>query len=143
MNGDNEDLVPLSEAVEYSPFPVSSWAIAIDLILSGKLPVWRRRGSSSTCVDALLVKPDRFEAEISGNVALPDLKEAPHLMTYNDAAILLRVSADEIVRLTREQKIDSKSGGAGRRAVRRSVYRYAVAQLSDGSQGETQRVCTI
>ncbi|MFA7637727.1 MAG: TniQ family protein [Parvibaculum sp.] len=140
MNGDDEDRVLLSEAVECSPSPASPWTTAIGCILSGKLPVWRHQGSSSVCVDALLVRREQFEAEISRNVVLPDLKEAPHLMTYNDAAILLRVSADEIVRLTREQKIDSESGGAGRRSVRRSVYRYAMAQLNAGSQGETQCV---
>ena len=130
MQGNNENPVPLREAVERSRSPVSPWTAAINAILKGKLNVWRRDGSSSAYVDALLVMPDQFDAEVAGNVELPEFREAPLLMTYNDAAILLRTAPDAIARLAREQKIDSEQGGAGRRAVRRSVYKYAMASLN-------------
>lgn len=136
MPSNNENLVPLSEAVERSRSPVSPWTTAVIAILKGELSVWRREAPSSAYVDAVLVRPDQFEAEVSGKIVLPEFREAPLLMTYSDAAALLRTSPDTIVQLTRAQKIDSENGGPGRRAVRRSVYSYAMAHL--GSIKPTQ-----
>lgn len=129
MYGDNDDLVPLREAVKCSPSPVSPWTTAINAILMGRLDVCRREGSSLSYVDALCVRRDQFEAELNGNIVLPELREAPLLMTYTDAAALLRTSPDMIVKLTKERKILSENCGPGRRAVRRSVYNYAMTHL--------------
>ena len=64
------------------------------------------------------------------NIEIPEFLEAPILMTYNNAADLLQTSSDTVVQLAKEQKIESEFGGAGRRAVRRSVYCYALSRVS-------------
>jgi hypothetical protein len=121
----DESLVPLREAIASSSCLVPPWVAAIDAILKGSLNAWRHDAPSSTYADALLVRLDQFEAKIGRGVVLPEFREAPVLMTYNDAAVLLRTSPEVIVQLAWAQKIDTESGGPGRRAVRRSVYAYA------------------
>jgi hypothetical protein len=103
--------------------------MAIDFILKGDLNVSRHEDPSASFIDSLLVRRKQFEAKISGNIVLPELRESPLLMTYNDAATLLRTSPGTIVQLARERKIRSEGCGAGRRAARRSVYDYAMAHL--------------
>jgi|GEM_PF-2174170 hypothetical protein len=129
MNCDDEDIVSLRKAVDCSSVPVSPWTMAIDFILKGDLNVSRHEDPSASFIDSLLVRRKQFEAKISGNIVLPELRESPLLMTYNDAATLLRTSPGTIVQLARERKIRSEGCGAGRRAARRSVYDYAMAHL--------------
>jgi hypothetical protein len=123
-----QNLVALSEAVKLPRSPISPWTTAIRAILNGELNVWRQDGQMSAYADALLVKPEEFEIAIDGNIEIPEFLEAPILMTYNNAADLLQTSSDTVVQLAKEQKIESEFGGAGRRAVRRSVYCYALSR---------------
>jgi hypothetical protein len=124
---DNEGLVPLSEAVASSLSPLPPWVAAISAILKGTLRAWRHDAPSPGYVDGLHVRPDQFDTEVSRrSVVFLEFREAPLLMTYGDAAALLGISPTVIVQLTKTQKIVSESGGPGQRAVRRSVYAYAM-----------------
>lgn len=125
------DLEPLAQAVLGCPVAIPPWSKAMQMILSGDLPLWRQNGEPSSFINDLMIeKGALFSFSEKLEPQRPHFCEAPQLIGFDNARALLRVSREELNLLVKKGKVSVVKTPLNRQIVRSSLYEYALSRIS-------------